>query len=65
MIPNPIYSGNPIYDEIVNLKFLKKADLGTKSQDEEYAEISGNSASAFMPTDKHKFIRDNGTFQVS
>ena len=74
MVPNPIYTGNPmaIYDEIVDLKFRKKgiANSGTQSKDQEYVEIHANPANdlqvgAFLPIDKHKFAKDNDTFQVS
>ena len=47
MIPNPIYSGSPIYDEIMDpslLKFLKKKGSEPQSRDEGYVEISGNPA---------------------
>ena len=48
MVPNPIYSGNPIYDEIADpklLKFLWSKDSEPQSRDEGYIEISGDSAS--------------------
>ena len=72
MVPNPIYTVNPmaIYDEIVDpslLKFREKsiANSGTQLKDKEYVEISANPANivgAFLPIDKHK---DNDIFQVS
>ena len=48
MVPNPIYSGNPIYDEIVDpslLKFLRKGSSEPQSRDKGYVEIAGNPAS--------------------
>lgn len=65
MVTNPIYTGNPmaIYDEIVDPSLLR-----FQSKDREYVEISANPANqfgAFLPVDKHKFVKDNDTFQVS
>ena len=63
MVPNPIYSGNPIYDEIDPsfLKFLNKGDSGTQSRDESYVQISGNPASALKPSDICKDDEDHET----
>ncbi len=50
MIPNPIYSGNPIYDEIADpklLKFLRSKDSEPQSRDEGYVEISNQATNMF------------------
>lgn len=72
MVPNPIYSGNPIYDEIADpslLKFLKKSDSGSQSRDESYVEIAGNPVSAFRalpPSDMNKLVNNKqATISVS
>ena len=66
MVPNPIYSGNPIYDEIADpklLMFLNNSNhSGCQSRDESYVEISDNPASmlgAFPPPDMTKMMDDN------
>ena len=67
MVPNPIYSGNPIYDEIADprlLKFLNNCNSDhsdSQSRDEAYVEISGNPPSmlgSFPPPDMNKVMND-------
>ena len=73
MIPNPIYSGSPIYDEIMDpslLKFLTKNGSEPQSRDEGYVEISGNPARKAFGTsqlpDDGKLLGDKlATMQVS
>ena len=73
MVPNPIYSGSPIYDEIVDpslLKFLKKNSSEPQSRDEGYIEISANPArnglgASQLPSDG-KVLNDKlATMQVN
>ena len=70
MVPNPIYSGNPIYDEIADpklLKFLWSKDSEAQSRNEGYVEISGDSASNLHATPQldaaTKLVRDKYTTQ--
>ena len=68
MIPNPIYSGNPIYDEIADpklLKFLQNKDSEPQSRDEGYMEISSQATNMFggalQPNLGNKLVRDKST----
>lgn len=68
MIPNPIYSGNPIYDEIADpklLKFLRSKDSEPQSRDEGYVEISSQATNmlgaALQPNSGTKLVRDKCT----
>lgn len=68
MIPNPIYSGNPIYDEIADpklLKFLRSKDSEPQSRDEGYVEISSQATntldSALQLTLESKLVKDKCT----
>ena len=68
MIPNPIYSGNPIYDEIADpklLKFLRSKDSEPQSRDEGYVEISSQATNmlgaALQPNLGTKLVRDKCT----
>ena len=68
MIPNPIYSGNPIYDEIADpklLKFLRSRDSEPQSRDEGYVEISSPGTNmvgaALQPNLEGKLVSDKCT----
>lgn len=67
MIPNPIYSGNPIYDEIADpklLKFLQSEKSESQSRDECYVEISSqatNMCATPQPGLESKLVRDKCT----
>lgn len=72
MVPNPIYSGNPIYEEIPDpkmLKSLKNGELESQSRDEGYVEISANAVkllTAYPPPEESKLVNDKyATLPVS
>ena len=74
MVPNPIYSGNPIYEEIVDLSILKSLRNGirvseTTSRDEGYVAISADAVKNvnwFPPPEESKLVEDKyATFPVS
>ena len=61
MVPNPIYSGNPIYDEIADIKFLRSTYLESQSKDEGYVEISNHATNVTFGDNQEvesKSIRD-------
>lgn len=65
MVPNPIYSGNPIYDEIADpklLKFLRNKNSEPQSRDEGYVEISSQAMNTLGATNcESKLVRDKCT----
>ena len=74
MIPNPIYSGNPIYEEIADakmLKSLKKVGVSEAPQrDGGYVELSADAAvrmvSAYPIPEESKLVVDKyATITVS
>lgn len=74
MVPNPIYSGNPIYEEIVDSSMLKSLRNGvgvseTTSRDEGYVAISADAVknvSWFPLPEESKLVEDKyATFPVS
>ena len=71
MVPNPIYSGSPVYEEIVDakmLKSLKRKEKETEAlaqvpvRDEGYIELSSEAAvrmlSAFPMPEENKLVDD-------
>jgi hypothetical protein len=74
MVPNPIYSGNPIYEEIVDSTKLKSLRNGagvseTSSRDEGYVAISADAVKNvnwFPLPEESKMVEDKyATFPVS
>ena len=79
MVPNPIYSGSPVYEEIVDAKMLKSLKRKEKKagaiahvpgRDEGYVEISPEAAvrmmSAFPIPEESKLVNDKyATISVS
>ena len=73
MVPNPIYSGSPIYEEIVdakNLKSLTKGHVEGGWRDEGYVEISADAVEKMVSTfpipEENKLVGDKyATISVS
>ena len=75
MVPNPIYSGNPIYEEIVDssqmLKSLRNGVVASEAtlKDEGYVAISADAVkyvSSFPLPEESKLVEDKyTTFPVS
>lgn len=75
MVPNPIYSGNPIYEEICDSTMLKSLRNGvgvsaeTTSRDEGYVAISADAVKNvnwFPVPEESKMVEDKyATFPVS
>lgn len=75
MVPNPIYSGNPIYEEIVDSSYmLKSLRNGVKaseatSKDEGYVALSADAVKyvgSFPLPEESKLVQDKyTTFPVS
>lgn len=69
MVPNPIYSGNPIYEEIVDSLMLKSLRNENASRDEGYVAISADAVknvNRFPLPEESTLVEDKyATFPVS